>query len=190
VQGSGQNAKRRSERKPPVENSCRVQLESGRWRHFGWGAFCIVAGALLVWKLGTVGKWVGVVLILISGFSVKNFVTTLLRPAGRIEVDAEQVVLPRGLCRGEDTVPIADVKHAFFLRRAIPWTRAGPVLVIEVIRSRFTEEKRGNPYRHPAETEDDQRIYAYPRDWFATGPRGDADQKRVAAVLNRRLERA
>lgn len=164
----GQPAKRRSERKAPVENTCRVELESGRWRHFGWAAFCIVAGGLLVWKLGTVGKWVGVVLILASGFSVKNFVTAMLRPPGRIEVEAERVVLARGLCQGEDTFAIGDVKHAFFLRRAIPWTRAGPVLVVEA----------------------GERIFAYPRDWFASGPRGDADQRRVAAVLNRRLGRA
>jgi len=40
-----------------------------------------------------------------------------------------------------------EVEHAFFLRRAVPWTRAGPVLVIEAGRH-FEEKEILRDYRN------------------------------------------
>lgn len=154
---------RRGQRKQAPETEIEVNLEHGRWRHFGWMLFGIVGGALLIWQLGVVGKWVGVGLLVVAVLNLRRFVMTLVHEAGRIEV-GDQVSLPRGLCKASPLVlPIEEVRHAFFLRRAVPWTRAGPVLIIEA----------------------GEHILGYPRDWFAS----DSDQRRVAMVVNRRLGR-
>lgn len=162
-EAAADGAPRRSPRARP-EAPLEVQLEHSRWRHFGWGVFGLIAGAVLIWQLGTVGKWVGVLLILIGAWAGYHFVRTLTRPPGRILIDLESITLPAGLCRGpEHTFKLDQVHHAFFLRRAVPWTRTGPLLVVEVADSTFT----------------------YPRDWFAS----ESDQRRVATVLNRYLGR-
>jgi hypothetical protein len=102
--------------------------------------------------------------VLVGAFNLKSFAMTLVNGAGRIVVGDDQVVLPRGLCRGEPvTLALDAVRHAYFLRRAVPWTRAGPLLVVETV----------------------DRVFTYPRDWFAS----DVDQQQVAATLNRRLGR-
>jgi hypothetical protein len=147
-----------------VQTTVDIELAHARWRHFMWMVVGAVAGSLLIWKLGTVARWVGGLLIFVGLLNLRGFAMTLLHGAGRIIVGEDEVVLPRGLCRGAPaTFPIAAVRHAYFLRRAVPWTRTGPLLIIET----------------------DQRVFAYPRDWFAT----DADQQQVAAVLNHRLGR-
>ena len=56
-----------------------------------------------------------------------------------------------------------DVTHAFFLRRAVPWTQAGPILIVEV----------------------GEAIFSYPRDWFAS----ESEQRRILEAINRRLGR-
>jgi hypothetical protein len=139
-----------------------VALEHGRWRHFGWLAVGGALGVFLVWKLGTVGKGLGVILILLGLVNLFRFARTLIRPAGAIAVTGDGVRLPDGLCSGQvHTVPYGGVRHAFFLRRAVPWTRTGPILVIETERGTFS----------------------YPRDWFTS----DSDQRRIATAIHRRL---
>lgn len=141
-----------------------VQLEHSRWRHFGWMMFGTLSGALLIWKLGTVGKMLGFVLVVIAGFAAYNFFRTLLNAAGSIQITADNITLPLGLCRGkEHNDELDNVKHAYFLRRAVPWTRAGPVLVIET----------------------GERSFTYPRDWFAS----ESDQRRIARRVNDHLGR-
>jgi hypothetical protein len=49
------------------------------------------------------------------------------------------------------------VTAAYFLRRSVPWTKAAPVLIVEV----------------------GERAYVYPRDWFRT----EADQRRILDAL-------
>ncbi len=138
-----------------------IGLEHQRFKHLSWMGFGIVAGIILIWKLGTVAQWVGVGLILAGGVAGYAFVRTLLFPAGTIVVDDAGVELPRGLCRGEPAkFALADVAHAYLLRRAVPWTRAAPVLVIEA----------------------GGTAYTYPRDWFLT----EADQRRVVRELHTR----
>lgn len=145
------------------EDRFQVAFEHGRWRHFGWLVAGLLAGGFLLVKLGTVGKAVGVALILIGILNGVRFARTLMHPAGSIEVDEEGVALPDGLCRkGSCRVGYGGIRHAFFLRRSVPWTLTGPVLVIE--------------------TED--RVFRYPRDWFTS----DSDQRRVAHAIHRRLE--
>ena len=141
-----------------------IELEHGRTRHLGWVLVGAIAGALLLWKLGAVGKALGIFLVGMSAANLWRFTRTLLHPAGRIELGEDAVSLPDGLCRGHaHTIPYERVRHAFFLRRAVPWTRTGPLLVVET----------------------DERTFTYPRDWFAS----DSDQRRIALALNRRLGR-
>lgn len=152
--------KRRAAAAGPIE----VALEHSRWRQLGWSLAGLALGALLVYKLGIVGQLVGLVLVAASLIALRGFVLTLINEPGRIRIGADEASLPRGLCRANPLiVPFDRVKHAFFLRRAVPWTRTGPLLVVET----------------------DQGAFTYPRDWF----RSDSDQRRVAAALNHRLGR-
>lgn len=131
----------------------------------GWTAFGLLFGALLVWKLGTVGVWVGVVLMVLGAFRAYELIQTFRHPPGTLIVSDQQVVLPRGLCMGKPvTVPKSDVTAVYFLRRSVPWNRSAPVLVVEV----------------------GARAMAFPRDWFAT----EADQRHVVHALMRGLPEA
>jgi hypothetical protein len=147
------------------EEEFQISLEHGRWRHFGWLVVGGALGVFLLMKLGTVGKGLGVILLLLGLVNLIRFARTLLRPAGTIAIGQESVRLPEGLCRGPaHTVEYRGIRHAFFLRRAVPWTRTGPILVIET----------------------DRGVFTYPRDWFAT----DSDQRRIAHAIHRRLGHA
>ena len=123
-------------------------------------AFGLIVGALLIWKLGTVGVWVGVVLLVVGAFRAWELAQTFLYPAGTIKVTESQVTLPRGLClpRPVQVAP-SDVTAVYFLRRSVPWNRSAPVLVIEI----------------------GDRAMAFPRDWFAS----EADQRHVIHALMR-----
>ena len=131
-----------------------------RQRPIGWTIFGLIVGALLVWKLGTVGKWVGVVLMVIGAYRAWQLVQTFLYPAGTIRVTDSEVTLPRGLCLPRPVkVPPGDVTAVYFLRRSVPWNRSAPVLVVEL----------------------GAKAMAYPRDWFAS----EADQRHVVHALLR-----
>lgn len=157
-------AARRARSTGADEHSVAVLFESGRLRHGGWAAAGLLVGAALVWKLGVVGKGVGVALIALGLLNLVRFVRSLRHPAGELRVSDAEVRLPRGLCAADPVVVSPEqVTAAFFLRRAVPWAKAGPILVIEA----------------------DGRSFAFPRDWFAS----DADQRRVARALNKRLGR-
>src|SRR5689334_19426008 len=54
-----EKARERNARRGALE----IGLEVSRQRSAGWTVFGIVLGALLVWKLGTVGVWAGFALI-------------------------------------------------------------------------------------------------------------------------------
>jgi hypothetical protein len=135
-----------------------VDLETSRQRPAGWTVFGIVVGSLLIWKLGTVGVWAGILLVLIGMYRAWELVQTYRHPAGTISVSDKEVVLPRGLHVPRPVrVAPSDVTAVYFLRRAVPMSRAAPVLVVEVGR----------------------RAIAYPRDWFAS----EADQRQVVHAL-------
>ena len=142
----------------PVE----IELEMSRQRAASMTAFGLVVGTLLIWKLGTVGVWVGVFLIVIGAFRAWELVQTFLHAPGTIKVTDAQVSLPRGLCLGKPVeVAPADVTAVYFLRRSVPWNKSAPVLVVEI----------------------GDRAMAFPRDWFAS----EADQRHVVHALMRGL---
>ena len=137
-----------------------IELEVSRQRYAGWVVFGLVFGALLIWKLGTVGKGVGVVLMVLGALRGWQLLQTFLYPPGTIVVGDDEVVLPRGLCLPRPLkVPARDVTAVYFLRRSVPWNRSAPVLVVEL----------------------GPRAMAFPRDWFAS----EADQRHIVHALLR-----
>ena len=141
-----------------------IELEVSRNRYAGWTVFGLVFGALLIWKLGTVGKYVGVVLMVIGAYRGWQLLQTFLHPPGTILVTDDEVVLPRGLCMSRPVqVPARDVTAVYFLRRSVPWNRSAPVLVVEL----------------------GPKAMAFPRDWFAS----EADQRHIVHALLRVRDR-
>ncbi len=137
-----------------------MELEVSRQRAASMTAFGLIVGALLIWKLGTVGVWAGVMLIVVGAFRAWELVQSFLYPAGTIKITESQVSLPRGLSMPRPVqVDPADVTAVYFLRRSVPWNRSAPVLVVEI----------------------GDRAMAFPRDWFAS----EADQRHVIHALMR-----
>jgi hypothetical protein len=137
-----------------------VELEASRQHAAGWTVFGLLFGGLLVWKLGTVAVWVGVLLMVYGAFNAWELLQTFLHPAGTIVVNEGQVILPRGLCMSRPVkITPGDVTAVYFLRRSVPWNRSAPVLVIEI----------------------GDKAMAFPRDWFAS----EADQRHIVHALLR-----
>jgi hypothetical protein len=138
----------------PVE----IELEVTRQRTAAWAAIGIIAGVLLILKLGTVGVWAGYVMIGVGLYRGFQLVQSYRNPAGIIRVTAKEVTLPRGLHMTKPVVvPPAEITAVYFLRRSVPWNRHAPVLVVEL----------------------GTRALAFPRDWFGS----EADQRRVVHAL-------
>jgi hypothetical protein len=137
-----------------------IELEVSRQRSAGWTIFGLVVGALLIWKLGTVGVWAGVALVLAGIYHAWNLIQTFRYPPGTIVVSDREVSLPRGLCLPDPVVvKPQDVTAVYFLRRSVPWNHAAPVLIVEL----------------------GPRAMAFPRDWFAS----ESDQRHVVHALLR-----
>lgn len=135
-----------------------IELVHARSSHLGWLIFGVLVGGLLLWKLAFIGKLVGFILLVVGGIAGRSFLLTMINAPGTFRLDDDKLEMPDGLCRGKTvTVEVDKVRHAFFLRRAVPWTRAGPVLIIEA----------------------GDHALAYPRDWFSS----DADQQRLLEAL-------
>lgn len=135
-----------------------VDLAHTRGSHLRWTLIGGALGVACVIMLGTLGKGVGVVLLLLAAWAAFKLFLTYRHPPGTIVIDGEEIALPRGLCQGEPSrMKRGDVTAAYFLRRSVPWTRAAPVLVVEA----------------------GGKAYAYPRDWFAS----ESDQRRVLDAL-------
>lgn len=158
--GSRRGAGPRGQGAPGSSGRLSIELEVSRNRYAGWTVFGIVFGALLIWKLGTVGQWVGAVLVVLGVLRAWQLIQTFLHPPGTIVVGEDEVVLPRGLCMARPVkVPAKDVTAVYFLRRSVPWNRSAPVLVVEL----------------------GPRAMAFPRDWFAS----EADQRHIIHALMR-----
>lgn len=142
-----------------------MQLEASRRRLIVWTIFGISFGAVLVWKLGTVGVWTGWVLIALGVYRACLLALTLIYPAGTFEISDSRIVLPRRLHRPHPlVVESGAITAVYFLRRSVPWNRAAPVLVVELA----------------------SRALLYPRDWFAS----EADQRQIVhALLHHRRPR-
>lgn len=137
-----------------------ITLESSVQGTAAWTVFELGFGALLIWALGTVGAWVGVVMIVHGAFRLGELVSLVTGRPGRIVVSDRVVRLPRGrvAARSFEVAP-GDVTAAYFLRRSVPWNHAAPVLVVELGRHALT----------------------YPRDWFSS----EADQRHTIHALLR-----
>jgi hypothetical protein len=148
-------------RKPEKsDDAVEIELEMSRHRQVGWTIFGVIVGSLLIWKLGTVGVWVGIVLVLVGAYRAYQLVQTFMYPPGTIVVTDREVTLPRGLCLPRPLkVAAKDVTAVYFLRRSVPWNRSAPVLVVEL----------------------GHKAMAFPRDWFAS----EADQRHVVHALLR-----
>jgi hypothetical protein len=154
----------REDVKDRAPETVEVELESSRQRLIGWTIFGVGFGAMLVWKLGTVGVWTGYVLIALGLFRGYQLVLSFVHPAGTIVVSAKHVVLPIRIHRPNplDVAPSA-VTAVYFLRRSVPLYHAAPVLVVEL----------------------GARALLFPRDWFAT----EADQRHVVHALLQHIPR-
>ena len=154
--GAGKDDKPRAARRGTLE----IELEVSRQRSAGWTIFGLVLGALLIWKLGTVGVWAGVALVIAGIWHAWNLIQTFRYPAGTIVVSDREVSLPRGLCLPDPVVvKPQDVTAVYFLRRSVPWNHAAPVLIVEL----------------------GPKAMAFPRDWFAS----ESDQRHVVHALLR-----
>jgi len=137
-----------------------IGLESSRQRSAFWTVGGLIAGALLIHSLGTVGVWVGVALIVMGVYHAWRLIQSVLHPAGTIVVSDREVSLPRGVCVPRPVVVTpSEITAVYFLRRVVPWNRAAPVLVIEL----------------------GPRAMLFPRDWFAS----EADQRHVIHAILR-----
>jgi len=135
-----------------------IELEVSRGRSIGWTIFGIVFGALLIWRLGTVGVWAGFVLVAMGVYHAWRLIQTFVNPPGTIIVSDLEVTLPRGLCMSRPVVTTPrEVTAVYFLRRSVPWNHASPVLVVEL----------------------GAKAMAFPRDWFAS----EADQRHIIHAL-------
>jgi hypothetical protein len=139
-------AKKRSRAAEDAGTELRVELVHSRTRHLLWAVGGLAVGALLITKFGTVAQWLGVVLVAMGIWAAWSLARTVLYPPDAIIVLGDQVTLPRGVCRGKpDQVAREAIRHAYLLRRSVPFMRTAPVLVIET----------------------DKKAFIYPRDWFA-----------------------
>jgi hypothetical protein len=137
-----------------------VELIGSRQRSIGWVVGGIVLGVILITHLGTVGVWTGYALVAWGVVHALLLVRSFVWPVGTIVVTEREVSLPRGPHRGRPVVvKPADVTAVYLLRKAVPWNKAAPVLVVEL----------------------GTRALLFPRDWFAT----EADQRHVVHALLR-----
>ncbi len=157
-----------------------VPLLHQRWRHGVQAALLVPLPIYLVFinlpdpgagpsrpaAVPGYGFWVLVLAcalgLLFGGRAVFRLVRSFLRAPGTIVIRDSELLLPPHLdAAAPVTVRPAELRHSYYLRRALPTTASGPVLVIESI----------------------QGVFQYPRDWFAD----EADQRRVALAVKRML---
>ena len=144
-------------KRAPLE-TVEIELEVSRQRWITWTIGGIIGGTLLIWKLGTVGVWVGYVLIALGIYRGYQLAMSYLHPPGKFVISEHKVSLPRGVHRPRPLeLQPADVTAVYFLRRSVPWNRSAPVLVVEL----------------------GELALAFPRDWFAS----EADQRHVIHAL-------
>jgi hypothetical protein len=145
----------------PIE-TVEIELEVSRQRWIAWALGGTVGGAMLIWKLGTVGVWAGYVLIALGLFRGFQLVMSFVHKAGTFVITPKTITLPRSAHRPNPLVlePSA-VTAAYLLRRSVPWNRSAPVMIVEL----------------------GDKAMVYPRDWFAS----EADQRLLVDALRSHL---
>lgn len=157
---SGKPEKATTEKPRASAGRTEIDLEVSRGRSISWTILGLIFGALLIWKLGTVGVWGGIALVVMGVYHAWNLIQTFLHPPGTIIVSDREVSLPRGLCMPRPVqAKLQDITAVYFLRRSVPWNHAAPVLIIEL----------------------GPKAMAFPRDWFAS----EADQRHIIHALLR-----
>jgi hypothetical protein len=155
---SGKPRKATAEKPRTSSGRTEIELELSRSRSISWTILGLTFGALLIWKLGTVGVWGGIALVATGAYHAWNLTQTFLYPPGTIIVSDLEVSLPRGLCMPRPVVAKPkDITAVYFLRRSVPWNHAAPVLIVEL----------------------GAKAMAFPRDWFAS----EADQRHIVHAL-------
>ena len=148
-----------------VPKKLHIVMENNRNQLLGGLAIRIVIAGLCLVKLGTIGQIIGAAVALSAIFKVLKVYQTVVNQPGTFQVSDSEIVVPTGLCSGQSlSLKDTQLQHAFFIRKAVPWTQAGPILVIEA----------------------EDKAYSFPRDWFAS----DSDQLRVARALHQRIASA
>ena len=144
-------------KRAPLEK-VEIELEVSRQRWITWTVGGVFGGLLLIWKLGTVGIWVGYVLIALGLYRAYQLAMSYIYPPGKFIISEHKVSVPRGVHRPRPLeLQPSDVTAVYFLRRSVPWNRSAPVLVVEL----------------------GDRALTFPRDWFAS----EADQRHVIHAL-------
>ena len=163
---TGPDKRKRAKRKRKAA-SFEVVFDSQRTRHLIWALVHLTVGTLLIAILGTVAKAVGIVFLALGLLRALKFVLRIGGPEASITIGEDSVALPKKLINrraDRKRFETDEIANVFYLRRSVPWFRISPVLVIEAC---------------------DGSVFRYPRDWFAA----DADQRRVAAAINKKLGR-
>ena len=117
------------------DETVEIELTHARWKNFTWGVFGIGLGVFLAVNMGSIA-WLLAAIVWASSYpNVKAFVQTFLSPPGKIVIAGNDMILPVGLCAGDPmSVPVGDLKHAYLLRRAIPYLRSSSGGVYGAIR--------------------------------------------------------
>ena len=136
-----------------------IELDSGAGRHFFWMLVRLVLAGVLILRMGTAFGWVAGGLL--AAFGVRSailFVRSAIRQAAVVTVVGNRLLLPRTPTSTRiDAVPLRDVRHCYLLKRAVPWTMSGPVVVVETA----------------------SQVWNLPRDWF----KQDDDPHRLVAAV-------
>ncbi len=155
-------ARRSDQEQPSGDRDVAITLANARWRHFVWSVLELASGLWLVLEMGPIVRVLGILLL---GLALRNgyrFMRTLLYDSGTIVVNKASISVPIGLCQGQtETFAMGEVRHAFLLRRAVPWSQSGPTLIVEA----------------------GEHAFAYPRDWFHS----DGDQQRIVRAIRHHL---
>lgn len=148
-----------------VPKKLHIVMENNRSQLLGGLAIRLVIAGLCLVKLGTIGQIIGLAVAVSAVFKALRVYRTFVNKPGTFRVSESEIIVPTGLCSGQTlSLEGKQLQHAFFIRNAVPWTQAGPILVIEA----------------------DDEAYSFPRDWFAS----DSDQLRVARALHQRITNA
>src|SRR5580658_2192293 len=114
----------------PVE----IELEVSRQRSIGWAIGGTALGIVLIMRLGTVGVWAGIALLVWGVIHALLLARTFVWPVGTIVVGEREVSLPRGPYHHTKPLVVkpSDVTAVYLLRKSVPWNTAAPVLVVEL----------------------------------------------------------
>ncbi len=82
------NSKSRSKsRRRGSSDVLEVQLDSARNQHLVWVGIGVLAGTVMIWRLGIIAQWVGAGLIAAAVLRAYKLIRAFLRPPGTFRVD-------------------------------------------------------------------------------------------------------